>query len=185
MKPHAEKLIKYSPYLDHYTQSEYSAIFENGQFFDASTRQPIELENGTPVRIIVANIYIPEKDAAQHTHIEEKLVYPEGELFFFHMQIHGQDIRFYVRNKEKIYAVKKGNKKPYFINTSCEVFDWKDSNRRSLPAFTPIEATSFNEAFTRVSEKYRVGIAAHTCNVYNTFYDKTDTKIGIIRDAAF
>ncbi len=185
MTSNDKRLTEYSPYLEHFTQSEYSAFFDNGNFIDVNTLKPIELNNGTPVRIIVANKYIPDKDVDQHLKVEERLVYNEGEEFHFYMHIHDQDIRFSVRNHEKIYVIKKGNKIPHFINTSCEVYDWRYANGRLLPEFTPVYASSFNEAFTRISEKHRGGNRSHVCNIYNTFYDKNGEKIGWIRDAAF
>lgn len=185
MDSQLKKLSVYSPYLDHHTQSEYSAIFVDGSFIDTRTGLPIELNDQTPVRIIVANMYIPDKDADQHLKVEERLVYNEGEEFHFYMHLHDQDIRFSVRNHEKIYVIKKGNKIPHFINTSCEVYDWRYANGRLLPEFNPVNASSFNEAFTRISEKHRGGNRSHVCNIYNTFYDKNGEKIGLIRDAAF
>ena len=185
MKSPEKKLSIYSTYLDHYTQSEYSAIFEGGCFRDAVTQKPIELNEGTPVRIIVANVFIPEGHAAQHLHVEEKIIFKEAEVFFFHMQIGDNNFRFSVRNKEKISVIKKGNKKPFFINTSCEVFAWKDTKGKYLPDFVPIEASSFNEAFTRVSEIYRKGLAAHTCNIYKSFYHISGTQLDAYREAAF
>lgn len=185
MTSNDKRLSEYSPYLEHFTQSEYAAVFDDGYFIDVNTQKPIELIDGTPVRIIVANKYIPDKDVDQHLKVEERLVYNEGEEFHFYMHIHEMDIRFSVRNKEKIYLIKKGNKIPHFINTSCEVYDWRYANGRLLPEFTPVYASSFNEAYTRVSQRYRGDSRAHICNIYNTFYDKSGEKIGWIRDTAF
>ena len=121
MTSNDKRLTEYSPYLEHFTQSEYSAFFDNGNFIDVNTLKPIELNNGTPVRIIVANNYIPDKDVDQHLKVEESLVYNEAEEFHFYMHMHYHDMRFSVRNHEKIYVIYKCNKIPNFINTSCEV----------------------------------------------------------------
>ena len=174
------KLPTSSGYGDHKPNSEILAIFKNGIFIDKLSNLPVELKEGAVVRIISPNQSILEKDFEQHLIQRKELAFKKDEIFYFHLRDSGY--KFYLKNLQDIFAVKHGNKKTRFSLSRCHVYK-AEYNNSPFKEFSPFEAPSFNQAYIRVSEKYKLGIAAHVCNVYNTFYHSDKGMIDYIRDA--
>jgi hypothetical protein len=185
MKKQKPELPLYDPFHDHYIQSEYHAIYKNGQFIDENTEKPVHLVENAYVRIVVPNVFIPDGDAEQHLKVVTKELFKEPTEFYFDLKMPSvSDYRFFVRSKRKIIAVKKGNKTPTIEYTSCVVYKAID-HHGPIVNFKPLEAISFNEAYTRISEIYRAGKSAHTTSVYRTFYHTNGKSLDDLRKSAF
>jgi hypothetical protein len=79
--------------------------------------------------------------------------------------------------------LKKGNKKTIFKNSACVIIDGRDLRLgRPLKNFEITEARSLNNAFTIISERYRLGKAAHSVDIYKSFYTIDGKLLDYIRD---
>jgi len=183
MSKEPSKLPTHNAYFNHDPQVEYFAVYDKGNFIDKNTNEPIQLKEGAFVRIVVANVFVLQKDFPQHNQRQEVEVFQPGEKFYFTLETKTDIYKFFLKNLEKIKLVKIGNKMPRFQYTSCEIYHGEDGSKQSLKDFKTIHASSFNEAFTRVSEKYRQGASAHTCNVYTTFFHVEKGRVDVIREA--
>ncbi|MBK9103304.1 MAG: hypothetical protein IPL92_01710 [Saprospiraceae bacterium] len=169
-----------SGYGDHAPQSEIFAVFRKGSFIDKVTNLPVELKEDALVRIIVPNYSILAKDFEQHLMRRKQLAFKKNETFYFNL--HDSGYKFYVKNLQDIFATKHGNKNTRFSFTKCSVYK-AEYNNKPFTEFVPFEAPSFNQAYIRVSERYKLGSGAHVCNVYTTFYHSDKGMIDYIREA--
>lgn len=180
MSKNKMKLPTSSGYGDHSPHSEFLANYRKGQFIDRTTNLPIELKEEAIVRIIVPNHSILQKDFEQHLVQRKLLAFKKDETF--HFNLHDSGYKFFLKNLQDIYAIKHGNKNTRFTFTKCFVYK-AEYNDKPFKEFKPFEAPSFNQAYIRVSEKYKLGSGAHVCNVYTTFYHSDKGMIDVMREA--
>lgn len=176
-----KKLKKGNSYFDHQPTSLIFAHYQNGILTDEDTNKPLSLKEDAYVRITVPNYFIP--DELVGFHVENKPVtINAGNEFVFKMKINNEEYQFKVITKNLLILIRNGNKLPKLFESSCLLVERRNIRRNTLDkAFKETEASTFNQAYRFMSERYRASHSSHTCNVYKVFKNRENKTLNMLR----
>lgn len=141
-----------------------NAIYKNGQFFDVKTNKLISLKNNTKVRISIPIWAINEGERKRHQEKIRNILLKKGVELRFRFNYQDKRYEFKVNLIENLYYTRKGKQFSKLEPCKCIVTLIGTSEK--------IIADSLNQAFVKISVKYRPQNKTHTCNVFKTFYYK-------------
>lgn len=139
-----------------------NAIFKNGQFIDTETNKLIFLKENTRVKISIPIWGIEQTERKRHEEKIRQILLKKDTKLKFHFYYQGRDYEFIVNLFQDLYYTKKGNQFSRLDPCKCTI--------RFVDSQNEIVADSLNQAFVKMSVKYRPKNRTHTCNVFKTFY---------------
>lgn len=145
------------------------AIYQNGKFLDFLDKNPVNLVEGSYVRIVAYKKDVLEEQRKKFETVE-KIVLEAGIRLSFKLQ--GKDLSFDCFLLEPLVFVKDGNKPSVAATGACEVRPSFESRTKD---FKPFRVRSLNQAYFRISTMFNTDARSHTVNVYKRFY--VDGKI--------
>ena len=142
-----------------------NAEYSNGQLIDTSTKQPIQLNEGSHVRLFVGEFALPEQERKKHDVVERVLFLEKGSKLYFTLKSHdyGRLGEYRVEISDDLYIERKGNKSGRLSFVGCRVFEGNTDKQIT-------QASSLNEAYTRTSVAVRPDARTHTANAFRVMF---------------
>jgi len=168
--------LSYDFRFDNVPTVEIHAKLQDGVLIDLDTAEKVELKNGAYLKIIIAEIDLPESNELHiHREISERIIAKKGEIFVFGFKVRFYDetidrydhrfLKFKLRIEDDLIMFWKGKKLARLRPCPGTLFD---SNGKED---VEIHTGSFNSAFNIMSAKYHPYSSNHSCNVFKLFVD--------------
>ncbi|MCG2688564.1 hypothetical protein L6250_02940 [Candidatus Parcubacteria bacterium] len=139
------------------------AQYKKGVFIDINSGKPVKFKENTLVKIIVPSESLPEESRKHHLETERVVFLSSGSnLYFRFRDDKGSQREFKVALGGDLYIERKGDKFGRLSPCHCRMYD--DTNK------CVGQAGSLNEAYTKISAKYRQDARTHTANVFKAFW---------------
>lgn len=139
-----------------------NAIFQNSRFIDAETNKLISLKENTRVRMSFPIWGVKETERKTHKKKIRQILLKKDTNLRFNFYYQDRNYEFVVSLRQDLYYTKKGNQFSRLEPCKCIVVLSGTKEK--------ITADSLNQAFVKISVKYRPKNKTHTCNVFKTFY---------------
>lgn len=150
-------------------RAQINAVYNGGVFIDQDTGQPINVKEGSSVKILVGTYAMSDDRKEHHNRVEQVKLLENCSELFFRFRIQGEGEReFKVVLRGDLIIERRGNKSGKLSYVPCDVFDAKSGE-------LIVSASSLNEAYTRTSAKLRPDARTHTANAFKVFYYKYDS----------
>lgn len=151
-------------FYDDYAKVHIEAKYENGAFIDLTDLSPVQLSEGSNVRIIAYKKDVP-KELQKKFVTELKTILAAGTRLIFKLQ--GAQLFFDCILDEDLIFKKDGNKLAVAITGRCRVEPCRDDRTVN---FEPFYAESLNQAYFQTSLRIKPKALSHTTNIYDNFY---------------
>ncbi len=162
------------------TKVHIKAIYSGGKFIDPKSGKPIKLKNDSLVKIIAFRDDLSPDDLENFKTIR-KVVLKKGEELWF--ELANTSFIFRLKLLDDLYFMKELNKPPRADDCRCQIFSAHDRYRStSFEDFEPVTVETLNQAYFRMSVKYRENAASHTTNIYKTFKLSTNQLLEVLRE---
>jgi len=151
------------------TTVQVTGVFHKGKFRYEDTGEPIEFRNYSNVTITVLLTDVLKKDKQKYL-LKREVVLREGTFLRFDLPKTGLTFRLLLL--EDLTFRKINNKPAVAEDCKCMVMDASQSSANTIvliPDFEPFEVETLNQAFFKISMRFRENTGSHTTNVYKAF----------------